>query len=1029
MAMRGYNLFLLILLAALLHPFRLGAQQAELSPGRQEVEIQVRQDQALKQAKGLLEGSSFKGNVRKWMKYGHAAFSQEQYAIALDRYLRAFEREKDSANRVAITCLLGQCQQRLNHAKAASQHYRVVWKSGYRDPEFLQDYVDVLFSLGDYDRASLVIGEMEKQGGRTALLESRKRSLAAMPGAEEMQKAFGLVPGDLVYDTLLNTAFSEYGPSLVMGQLYFSSSRPEDGQHLSDPRTGQGYSRLFSARYDTARKRWVDPRPVQGEVAGLKGNVGTFSYDSTRNLGFFTWSQGTSTGIYTVQRQPDGSWANLQPFLFNYRSGSDDFVGKVAHPSVSKDGRRLLFAYHDPSRGGSTDLWYVERVERKPEPEKKRRRPSSRSRRNQSTIGQAVSVNADWGVPVRLPDAVNTPGREAFPQWVNDSMFVFASDGHAGNGGMDLYLAQVDKENPAQVEAVSIFPRPVNSSYDDNALLPDPAHGSMILSSNRYTSWGRTDNLYHVAKFGLKHGVKGRVYTLARPEEGADSSALAAFVPEEFPVTDYYVMATNEASGFYQSVRGDSSGCYAFSYLEPGTYEFTVYADGYQSSTRTVSLEKDRIMLPVLVWQVLDFPVTAVPARVQPAEEVLPEEPVSRGGAVYPLAEVSGTSAEEDLSPREIINRLDSVDRFVSALDQRYVSDYKKRVNDPLRRARLTVVPPTAKCDVCGEKSQWRKNVGEEFFVKSGDDKALISLIDDKGRTTYIDLAPNAAYSIQVQTVGREGPKLPTGIEESDIVRKVVSRDYILFECMPKLSEINDEVYVNNVYFDFDKAELVKDGPRELDRMIIVAIKNPQMYFQIESHADERGSEEYNRHLTDRRLAAIEDYVAAKGMDMDRVVGRSMGESDPLIANARTEEEHRLNRRTTFSLVNPHAVNVKRGDTTYPAPEVPPLQTDQVRFMVQVGAFHQPIEAPLEYYGDILSRNPDLKLSYYMDQDGLYKYNVGGYFSEIEQARAVVARLLEQKRECYISAFYKGRRITVSEALQVIRSQEDGDRH
>ena len=56
-----------------------------------------------------------------------------------------------------------------------------------------------------------------------------------------------------------------------------------------------------------------------------------------------------------------------------------------------------------------------------------------------------------------------------------------------------------------------------------------------------------------------------------------------------------------------------------------------------------------------------------------------------------------------------------------------------------------------------------------------------------------------------------------------------------------------------------------------------------------------------------------------------------------------------------------------------------------------------------------------------MDADGLYKYNVGGHFKTVEQARAVVKRLLDQHRECYISAFFKGQRITVAEALAILK--------
>ena len=67
---------------------------------------------------------------------------------------------------------------------------------------------------------------------------------------------------------------------------------------------------------------------------------------------------------------------------------------------------------------------------------------------------------------------------------------------------------------------------------------------------------------------------------------------------------------------------------------------------------------------------------------------------------------------------------------------------------------------------------------------------------------------------------------------------------------------------------------------------------------------------------------------------------------------------------------------------------------------------------------DIVVDMEDGSIAYH---DGLYKYNVGGHYNTLEKAQAVVKRLLDQNRECYISAFYKGRRITVNEAKAILQ--------
>lgn len=1056
------------------------AQQPVMDGSKEDVQQQIRQDQAIKAVRDEVRQDGFRPSVRKQVELGKAAFSLEQYAVAYDRFLRAFSREKDSARQLKIEYLMGQSQQRMNHPKAAALHYSHVWRNGVRDAAFLQAYVEVLFSVSAYDRAERIINDLKAGGVSTPAIQVREQSLRNMEYALQMQEAFGLLPKDLHYDSALNTAFSEYAPSLVAGQLVFTSSRPQLGQTVSDPRTAQGYSRLFSATFDPASQTWINPQPFRGEIEGLKGNIGTFSYDSVHNIGFFTWNQVNSSGIYTVQREADGSWTNLQEFLFNYMEGNDNFLGKVAHPSVSKDGKRLLFVYRDEARRSGSDIWYVERAVPKAEPVSKRRKrvtpPSaqgkstnSRKKKTQVAVGpQPVIVNSDWGLPVRYDSLINTPGREVFPQWINDSMFVFASDGHVGYGGTDLYAALLDS-NRGKVRNVYTLPMPVNSSFDDNSLLPDVAHGMLILSSNRHTDWGRTDNLFLMRTWGVKYRVEGTVSSweirydtvtvsktraveptsvfrdsvvFVRDSLGnllsdslggpvsADSTISETVVEEDQTykadtihtvIKNYYIMVRSKETDFYSSVLPDSTGRYSISFLAPGTYDFTVYSDGFKDTTHTVTLEKDGQVLPILVSRRVDFEMRRLVQPKKPAPKPKPEVKPKPTPKPKPVPKPK-PKQEEPSTPKALIKKFDTVKKIERKPDVRTVDNYKNRVNDPLRRAKLTVVPPGAKCEVCSDKPEWRRNVGEDFYIKSGEDKALITLTDQQGHVSYIDLAPNTAYSLHLQMTSNSNlPSLPKGITQDDIRKKVVTRDYILFECTPKLAEVNDEVYVNNVYYDFDKEELVKDGSRELDRMIIIALKNPQLIFEVESNTDERGSAEYNQKLSDRRLETVRSYVSKKGMDMSRFKGKSYGETNPLIRNAVTDKEHYLNRRTTFRLRNPKAVNVKKDDLSYPVAEVSFPQEDEVRFMVQVGAFRVPLDDPKDYYSDIVGKNPDFEITYYMDGDGLYKYNVGKHYNTLEKAQAVVKRLLDQNRECYIAAFYKGRRITVNEAKAILQ--------
>lgn len=967
---------------------------------------------------------AFKGAVAKLIRAGDAAFRQEQYIVSTDRYNRALVKEKNESKAIRIYYRLGRTRQKLNHPEAAYNAFKYLWDKGERSRDFLRDYMYTLFSVSHYLEADSVLDTM----AHYKIPVERWREMLVLGQAATDSGAPVYPKTDLLYDSALNTAFSEYAAVLLDNdELVFTSTRPLEGETVMDPRTGHSYSRLYSASYQPETKTWGNPQLLQGPFKGLHGNIGTFSYDATRQIGYFMWSQVDKSGVYTVKRQSDGSWGELAEFKFNHYENGPDFVGMAGQPSVSPNGNRLLFVVKDAAGKTGTDIWYMERVPETPPAKTTRKRkvasPSSRSRGAASKAkskarkpadarGELVQLNKDWGGPVKLDTLVNTKFREAFPQWLNDTCFVFASDGLVGMGGLDLYIASFDKKR-RQASKVKHIPAPVNSSFDDHGLIWDSARERAVFSSNRYTKPGHRDNLYIGPDYLL----------FPHPDAPIDSTDLLAALA-----------AQRMADSLLAAARADSIR------IADSLFMAAFRADSIRMADSLMALQRvsdslrmaDSLYMASLMADSLrmaDSMAAALAAAVPPEPDTVSADTSRKldsffGMAVVPTGEKQDLTQylHDSMSAKEIIAAISAHRKDVARVDARYVNDYQKRMNDPLRRTKLQVVPPGVKCEVCEDKTRQRP-ADKPFFVRTNDDKALITITNQAGKVSYIDVAPNAAYQIEVTTMGSDGrPSLPKSVEMSDLRRTVVTRDYVLFECTPKLAELNDEAYVNNLYFDFDGDSLVRDAFRELDRMIIIAIKNPNMMFEIEAHADERGSAAYNQTLTDRRLESTTKYIEKKGFDTDRIVAKSYGKSRPLIRNARTEEEHRLNRRVSFRLFNPEAENELSG-TDYPVAEVPLPYSDNVYFKLQLGAFRHPLEDPLSYYQDVLKLDPSFQLTYYMDKDGLYKYNVGDRYTDIEQVRALVRRLLDSGRECYIAAFYQGNRITVSEALAVLRHQ------
>ena len=89
-----------------------------------------------------------------------------------------------------------------------------------------------------------------------------------------------------------------------------------------------------------------------------------------------------------------------------------------------------------------------------------------------------------------------------------------------------------------------------------------------------------------------------------------------------------------------------------------------------------------------------------------------------------------------------------------------------------------------------------------------------------------------------------------------------------------------------------------------LDRIVMLLESNPTLKLEFASHTDSRGTYEYNDELSWQRAKSVVDYLVQAGIAKDRLTWRGYGKRYPIIKNAVTEGEHRLNRRTTFIITD-----------------------------------------------------------------------------------------------------------------------------
>lgn len=256
----------------------------------------------------------------------------------------------------------------------------------------------------------------------------------------------------------VNTPDDEYLPALTADyrMLVFTRRSPRNAQ------TERGLDMeedFFYSDYDTMELDW-GPAHRMPEPLNSHGNEGaqTISHDG-RVVIFTACGRGdghTGCDIYMSVRQ-GGRWGKPRPLGEPVNSRYWE-----SFPSLSIDGYTLYFASNRPGGYGGTDIWCCTLEEGR------------------------------WSEPRNLGPAINTKGNETAPYiHFDDKTLYFASDGHTGMGGMDLFRAK--RTSDSTFGDVQNLGYPINTSGEENNLIVAPDGRTAIFSSDRFGGYGRQD--------------------------------------------------------------------------------------------------------------------------------------------------------------------------------------------------------------------------------------------------------------------------------------------------------------------------------------------------------------------------------------------------------------------------------------------------------------------------------------------------------------------------------------------------------
>lgn len=378
---------------------------------------------------------------------------------------------------------MGECYRQLGMSARASAAYQNAIRYGYPDSTSYLHMAQTMHEEGRYAQAIAAYNDYLARDPESQLA---RLGLAGATLAQDLKKS----PTRYVVKQprLLNSRRSDFSPMYNGSDhdvLYFTTTNEKVVGTKRSEITGMKKSDIWFTRKNE-RGEWQKPEAVEGELnTELDEGIVSFSPDgSTMYLTKARREPNANTGveIYTSYRS-DAKWS--APVKFEITA---DTLSSYGHPAVSPDGTYLYFTSDMPGGSGGRDIWRINLKER------------------------AGSLE-------NLGEFINTPGDECFPYVRSDSVLYFASDGHAGMGGLDLFKATL---TPSGGWNIVNMGAPINSSADDFGITFGEGE-SGYFSSNRGDGRGY-DHIYSFELPDLQIWLSG--WVLDKDEEPVPNAVI-----------------------------------------------------------------------------------------------------------------------------------------------------------------------------------------------------------------------------------------------------------------------------------------------------------------------------------------------------------------------------------------------------------------------------------------------------------------------------------------------------------------------
>ncbi len=462
-------------------------------------------------------------------------FRDFNYITAIEYYEYAYER--DSSDNYVIR-RLAEANNNIGKSEEVETWLRILVRRGTAEAEDLYQYAQALKSNGKYAEAEKYMRQYSDLHPDDARIQMEVSML------EYIQFLMRDSSKYIIRDISTNTKGSDMGPAYYKNELVFSSTSLKNKRNKRTYGWNElPYLDLYVAQI-SPNGDLMTPKPFAPK---LKTNFhdGPLTYDEKNDRIFFTRNnflkgrtrkskEGTVNLKINFAKNGDDGWEYDGSFRFN----SDEY--SVGHPSVDTTGNVLYFASDMPGGYGGSDIYF-------------------------SGYSQGR-----WSTPSNLGPKVNTEGNEFFPFISNEGVLYFASNGHGGMGGLDIFFSVPDENGI--FSTVENMGYPVNSSKDDFALVLDKTGIQGYFTSNRPSGKG-DDDIYYLRITRVPVILRGIVRD-SITEEPLENTKIA--------------LIRNTGDTIYSSLSR-SNGTFEFELNRGQNYSVFAHKPEYSNDEKTVS--------------------------------------------------------------------------------------------------------------------------------------------------------------------------------------------------------------------------------------------------------------------------------------------------------------------------------------------------------------------------------------------------------------------------------------------------------